>query len=141
MNITLCGSTRFIEQFKAWNLWLSLHGHVVYSVATSVKGDFEPNVAQKIVLDLVHLKKISNSNEILVIDIPRSPDQHLKHFMEQNPGAEPYIGFSTAREIAWASMEGKRICYVSEMVELIPNYNRTWVQAETEVMQALSKGS
>ena len=141
MNITLCGSTRFIEQFKAWNLWLSLRGHAVYSVATSVKGDFEPNTAQKIVLDLVHLKKISNSNEILVIDIPRSPDMHLKHFMEQNPGYEPYIGFSTAREIAWASMENKRVSYISEMVELIPNYNRTWVQAETEVMQALSKGS
>jgi hypothetical protein len=95
MKITLCGSTRFRDQFELWNKRLTLAGFVVYSVAGfGHSGDsFTP--AEKELLDLVHLRKIAESDAIAVIDI------------------DGYIGDSTRREIAWAKMNGKHVYYVS----------------------------
>lgn len=99
MRVTLCGSTRFEPLFHEWSAKLALAGHTVYSLsmfgreASDIgKGD-KPIVSDdnKIVLDLVHLDKILNSDAILVI----------------NP--DGYVGFSTSREIRWARMKGKAV--------------------------------
>ena len=95
MRITLCGSTRFMKEFHEANLRLTLQGHSVYSVATSVKEDFQPTEEQKTLLDLVHLDKISNSDAIYVLNV------------------DGYIGFSTAREIQWAKMQQKDVFFLS----------------------------
>ena len=99
MRVTLCGSTRFEPLFHEWNHKLACAGHTVYSL--SLFGREEKDAGkddkkivteqEKIILDLVHLDKILNSDAILVLN----PDD--------------YIGFSTNREIVWARMQGKRI--------------------------------
>ncbi len=114
MKITLCGSTRFIEIFREWNKWLALQGHTVYSVATSVKGDFTPTVGEKETLDLVHLYKIVNSDEILVINCLLRP--HM--IPDVGPGPK-YIGESTRREIKWARILNRRVRYISDENVLI----------------------
>ena len=96
MRITLCGSTKFMEQFHEWNRRLTLEGHIVYSVATSVKGDFHPTETEKQRLDLVHLMKIENSDAIFVIDV------------------DNYIGDSTRREIEWAKLRDKDVYWLSK---------------------------
>lgn len=95
MKITLCGSTRFREQFELWNKRLTLSGHLVYSVCGfGHSGDtFSPE--EKEMLDLIHLRKISESDAVAVID------------------TGGYIGDSTRREIAWAKLNDKRVYYVS----------------------------
>ncbi|KKM07495.1 hypothetical protein LCGC14_1733360 [marine sediment metagenome] len=114
MKITLCGSTRFIEQFHAWNRWLALQGHVVYSVAvvtTAVASDVTND--EKETLDLVHLVKILNSDAILVIDCLRWPDDHKYNVTKEKWEllTETYVGESTAREIKWAKLQYKLITY------------------------------
>ena len=103
MRITLCGSTRFEEQFKKINHDLALAGHTVYSLSLFARqesdvgkeGKVTISDEEKITLDLVHLDKILNSDAIVVI----------------NP--DGYIGFSTAREMQWAEMKGKLIYFTS----------------------------
>lgn len=103
MKITLCGSTRFKQDFSNFNAALSLGGHVVYALAMHGrqekdvgKADDFPLItdADKMRLDLVHLAKIEESDAIVVI----------------NPGG--YIGESTLREIAWAETRGKEVFYL-----------------------------
>lgn len=95
MKICLCGSTKFMDQFHQANMALSLQGHVVYSVATSVHGDFKPTDDQKLALDMVHLRKIHESDAVVVVG--RQEDGSM------------YIGESTRREILYANVWGKRI--------------------------------
>ena len=108
MRITLTGSTRFMDQYNAWNRWLTLRGLVVYSVATSVKHDFVPTDDEKETLDLVHLLKIYNSEAVLVIDCTRMPLD-----ISDVQITDAYIGDSTRREIKWAKMLGKAVEYTS----------------------------
>src|SRR4051812_17282493 len=92
MKITLIGSSRFAEKYREVNRKLSLAGHIVYSIATtSTSADgFDPlEPHEKETLDLVHLKKITESEECFVIT-----DQ------------TGYVGESTRREIKWAPMNG-----------------------------------
>lgn len=95
MKICLIGSSRFADKYREVNRRLSLAGHVVYSIATtstSASG-FEPlEPHEKETLDLVHLKKITESDECFVIT-----DQ------------TGYVGESTRREIKWASMNGVEV--------------------------------
>lgn len=95
MKICLVGSTKFMDRYHKVNAMLTLAGHVVYSVALAEHAGDPITPEQKITLDLVHLRKISESDAICVI------------------GAQPdgtyYIGESTAREIEWAAMNGKQI--------------------------------
>lgn len=101
MKICLCGSTRFMEQFNAANRFLTLNGHIVYSVAvSSSQVQSEVTNEQKIVLDLVHLRKIIESDAVVVVG-------------QQDDGSV-YIGDSTRREILWASLWNKWISYWSE---------------------------
>lgn len=97
MKICLCGSTRFMDQFHAANVALSLAGHVVYSVATSVKSDFQPTDDQKIALDAVHLVKIEESDAVMIVGI-------------QEDGSV-YIGDSTRREMMYARLREKPIYF------------------------------
>lgn len=99
MIITLCGTTRFIESFHEYNLHLTLAGHTVFTVATSVKGDWQPTPDEKRVLDLVHLSKIDVSDAIFVID--------REFGLQGEP--KTYIGESTLNEMRYATIKGKEI--------------------------------
>ena len=99
MKITLCGSARFEEDFHKANLLLTLRGHTVYGLAIypSAKGGEHKwySEYEKILLDLAHLRKISESDAIAVV-------------------GDGYIGFSTSREILWAQSLEKAIYYFDE---------------------------
>ena len=91
--ITLCGSTRFKEDYIRIQKELTLAGNIVISVGLfGHQGDDEVwEEGVKEMLDEMHLAKIDMADEIFVI----------------NPGG--YIGASTKREIAYASTKGKKI--------------------------------
>ena len=98
--ITLCGSTRFRDQFDFWNTHLTLAGNAVYSVAVDAHGEARealPTEREKALLDEVHLLKIKNSDAIFVLDV------------------DGYIGASTSREIDFAKSQGKDVYYLSEL--------------------------
>ena len=94
--ITLCGSTRFKEQFLEAQKRLTLEGNVVISVGLfGHSGDEEvwkPGI--KDMLDRMHLSKIDMADEIFVINV------------------DGYIGESTQREITYALAHGKTVKYL-----------------------------
>ena len=104
MIITLCGSTRFINSFHSYDLHLTLCGHTVFTVATSVKGFWQPTATEKKVLDLVHLSKIEISDAIFVIDREFGLEGELP----------PYVGDSTLNEIRYAAIRNKLIFWASK---------------------------
>ena len=91
--ITLCGSTRFKDEFMEAQKRLTLEGNIVISVGLfGHSGDEEVwDEGVKEMLDDMHLNKIDMADEIFVI----------------NPGG--YIGESTAWEISYARAMGKEI--------------------------------
>lgn len=103
--VTLCGSTRFREQFEEIQRELSLQGKIVLSVGCfGHSGDLPAEHCQdghpvKERLDSLHIRKIDFAEEVYVID----------------PGG--YIGTSTAREIAHATRTRKPIRYYSQEKE------------------------
>lgn len=99
--ITLCGSTKFKKEFDAINKQLTLEGNVVYSVCAFGHADkIEWTKEQKELLDLVHKKKIDNSDAIFIIDV------------------DGYIGESTQSEIDYAEYHGKVVKYLSQFPDL-----------------------
>lgn len=92
--ITLCGSTRFKEEFEKKNRELTLAGNVVFSVGAFGHAGDTITPEQKIMLDEIHKQKIYMSDAIYVI----------------NPGG--YIGDSTRSEIAFAWDINKEIEYM-----------------------------
>ena len=94
--VTLCGSTRFKNEFLAAQKQLTLEGNIVISVGLfGHAGDEEVwNEGVKEMLDDMHKRKIDMADEIFVI----------------NPGG--YIGNSTKSEIAYALAAGKRVKYL-----------------------------
>lgn len=100
MKITICGSTRFKDEFFRANEVLTRRGHICYSVAFFGHADnMKLEEWDKSVLDLVHLAKILESDAIAVV----------------NP--ENYIGESTRREIAWAKILGKQVYYLYDDIK------------------------
>lgn len=99
--ITLCGSTRFKDEFLAACQRLTMAGNVVISVGFFGHTDFPERdwstdgSETKRMLDRLHLQKIRMADEIYVID----------------PGG--YIGESTRREIAYATSLGLPVRYLS----------------------------
>ena len=94
--VTLCGSTKFKQQFLEVQKRLSLEGKIVISVSMFGHADNEPiTPEQKVALDQLHFRKIDLSDTIYVIDV------------------ESYIGESTRNEIAYATKSGKNIRYYS----------------------------
>lgn len=99
MIITLCGSTRFKDEYEAVAKDLALQGHTVLSVNLFAHADnIELTQEQKIRLDNAHKQKISISDAIYVI----------------NKGQ--YIGESTYGEIDWAERLGKKIFFLEDIV-------------------------
>ena len=94
--VTLCGSTRFKEQFLEVQKRLTLEGCIVISVGLfGHSGDedvWKPGVKE--MLDDMHLRKIDLADEIFVINVGG------------------YIGESTRREIAYAEKNGKKVNYL-----------------------------
>lgn len=98
--ITLCGSTRFKEQFIETQKRLTLEGYIVISVGMfGHSGDEEvwkPGVKE--MLDDMHKRKIDMADEIFVINVGG------------------YIGESTRSEIAYAEKNGKKVNYLEPIV-------------------------
>lgn len=94
--ITLCGSTRFKEQFLEARKKLTLNGNIVISVGLfGHSGDNEAlNDETKAMLDRQHLAKIDLADEIFVINV------------------DNYIGDSTRNEIEYAKSKGKRVRFL-----------------------------
>ena len=94
--ITLCGSTRFKEQFLETQKRLTLEGNIVISV-----GLFGHSVDDEVwtegtkeMLDNMHKRKIDMADAIYVINVGG------------------YIGESTRSEIDYATRHGKEILYL-----------------------------
>lgn len=103
--VTLCGSTRFKNEFLEVQKQLTLEGYIVISVGLfGHSGDNEvwdgmdegTLSKTKKMLDDMHKRKIDMSDEIFVVDV------------------DGYIGESTRSEIAYAKNAGKKISYLSE---------------------------
>lgn len=106
--ITLCGSTRFKDEFLEVQKRLTLEGNVVISVGLfGHSGDDEVwTEGVKDMLDRQHLAKIDLADEIFVVNVGG------------------YIGESTKREIAYAEFKGKTITYLEscKMPGIYENY-------------------
>ena len=94
--ITLCGSTRFKEQFIEAQKRLTLEGNIVISVGLfGHSGDQEVwTEGTKEMLDDMHKRKIDMADSIYVINVGG------------------YIGESTRSEIEYARQNGKDIQYL-----------------------------
>lgn len=104
--ITLCGSTRFKDEFMEAQKRLTLEGNIVISVGLfGHSGDNEvwENTDEgtltktKEMLDDMHKRKIDMADEIFVINVGG------------------YIGTSTRSEIDYARATGKPVRYLEEV--------------------------
>lgn len=103
--VTLCGSTRFKNEFLEVQKRLTLDGNIVISVGLfGHSGDSEvwENMDEgtltktKEMLDDMHKRKIDMSDEIFVINVGG------------------YIGDSTRSEIEYAIEHGKKVRYLED---------------------------
>ena len=103
--VTLCGSTRFKNEFMEVQKRLTLEGNIVISVGLfGHPGDSEvwENMDEgtltktKEMLDDMHKRKIDMADEIFVINVGG------------------YIGESTRSEIEYAIEHGKRVRYLED---------------------------
>ena len=94
--ITLCGSTRFKEEFERVNRELTLLGNIVISVGAFGHAGDTFTEEQKIMLDDIHKRKIDMADAIYVIN------------------KDGYIGSSTKSEIQYALRLGKQIIYMED---------------------------
>ena len=104
--ITLCGSTRFREQFMQAQKDLTLQGYIVISVGLyGHAGDAEvwENMDEgtltktKEMLDDMHKRKIDMADEIFVVNVGG------------------YVGDSTKSEIKYAHENGKVVRYLENI--------------------------
>ncbi|WP_313413171.1 hypothetical protein [Sedimentibacter sp.] len=97
--ITLCGSTKFRNEFEMVQKVLTLQGNIVISVGLfGHSGDTEAlDEKTKLMLDDMHKRKIYMADEIFVIN------------------AGGYIGKSTKSEIEYAIKNGKKVNYLVEV--------------------------
>ncbi len=94
--ITLCGSTKFKDEFLQVQKELTLNGNIVISVGLfGHSGDDDVwQKGTKEMLDDMHKRKIDMANEIFVIN------------------KNGYIGSSTRSEIEYAKATGKTIRFL-----------------------------
>lgn len=98
--VTLCGSTKFKDDFIRVQKELTLAGYVVLTVGIFCHADNELfSTGAKEMLDEIHKQKIEMSDMIYVIN------------------KDGYIGESTQSEIEWATELGKEIIYMEEQEE------------------------
>ena len=94
--ITLCGSTRFKDDFERVNKMLTLSGNIVISVGCYGHSGDVFTEEQKIMLDDIHKRKIDMADAIYVIN------------------KDGYIGASTRSEIQYAMKLGKQIIFMED---------------------------
>ena len=94
--ITLCGSTRFKEDFERVNRELTLAGNIVISVGCFGHAGDVFTEEQKVMLDDIHKRKIDMADAIYVIN------------------KDGYIGSSTRSEIEYAIKRGKQIIFMED---------------------------
>ena len=94
--ITLCGSTRFKEDFERINKELTLAGNIVISLGAWGHAGDTFTEEQKVMLDDIHKRKIDMADAIYVIN------------------KDGYIGSSTRSEIQYALRTGKQIIYMED---------------------------
>jgi len=94
--ITLCGSTKFKEEFERVNRELTLAGNIVISVGCFGHSGDVFSDEQKIMLDDIHKRKIDMADAIYVIN------------------KDGYIGASTRSEIKYAIAHGKQIIFMED---------------------------
>jgi hypothetical protein len=86
--ITLCGSTRFKEDFERVNKELTLGGNIVISVGCFGHAGDVFTEDQKIMLDDIHKRKIDMADAIYVINkggyIGESTKSEIKYALEHN---------------------------------------------------------
>jgi hypothetical protein len=97
--ITLCGSTKFKDDFMQQQKRLSLEGNIVISVGMfGHSGDEEVwTEGIKEMLDDMHKRKIDMADEIFVVNVGG------------------YIGDSTRSEIEYAHQHGKKVNYLEKI--------------------------
>lgn len=110
--ITLCGSTRFKDEFMKVQKDLTLRGNIVISVGLfGHSGDSEvwENMDEgtltktKEMLDDMHKRKIDMADEIFVINVGG------------------YVGDSTRSEIDYAKAHGKKVNYLEDNNQMFLN--------------------
>lgn len=98
--VTLCGSTKFKDDFIRVQKELTLKGNIVISVGLfgHADGEFGTIITDDVkeMLDDIHKRKIDMSDEIYVIN------------------KNGYIGNSTRSEIEYAINKGKKVNYMEE---------------------------
>lgn len=93
--VTLCGSTRFKDEFLEVQKKLTLQGYIVISVG--LFGHSGDNLdGKKEMLDDMHKRKIDMADEIFVIN------------------KNKYVGSSTKSEIEYAKANNKKINYLED---------------------------
>ncbi len=92
--VTLCGSTKFKDQFIKQQKLLTLEGKIVISVGLFGHSGDTITEDQKTMLDDLHKRKIDMSDSIFVINV------------------DGYIGESTKKEIEYAFNAGKYVYYL-----------------------------
>lgn len=93
--VTLCGSTKFKDEFLKVQKEFTLSGHIVLNVGFyHHKDNIEITHEQKCLLDNLHKRKIDISDMIFVINVGG------------------YIGESTKSEIKYAQEHGVAISYL-----------------------------
>jgi hypothetical protein len=106
LKVTLCGSTRFREEFEAAMRSETLAGRIVLTVGLFGHHEgLDMDGPVKAMLDRLHLAKIDESDEILVVS------------------RDGYIGASTRREIDYALAAGKPVRWME--VDAGRNYHAT----------------
>lgn len=97
--ITLCGSTKFKEQYLEVQKRLTLEGNIVISVGLfGHSGDNEVwTEGTKAMLDDMHLRKIDMADEVFVINVGG------------------YIGESTRKEIEYAIQNNRSVRYLEDI--------------------------
>ena len=99
--VTICGSTRFIDELNYWRKRLTEYGYIVISIelVTTQARSEDPqhvNPELKAMLDELHLRKIDLADWVLVLNVGG------------------YIGESTAREIAYCWDKQKQAVFVED---------------------------
>ena len=94
--ITLCGSTRFKDDFERVNKELTFAGNIVISVGCFGHAGDTFTEEQKVMLDDIHKRKIDMADAIYVIN------------------KDGYIGSSTKSEINYAIRTGKQVIFMED---------------------------
>lgn len=98
--VCLCGSTRFVDEYREANRRETLAGRIVLTVGVfgwSAGLESVEAGTVKAKLDELHLRKIDLADEVLILNV------------------NGYIGQSTQRELEYAQQHGKRVRFLEDV--------------------------